>query len=68
MLTVDGIHTLIDIIIVNLIHVDFVFRVTSSWRMATKITTQAKTLSYCNQHHENDFILLTIEIFECLHQ
>jgi hypothetical protein len=60
MLTVDGIHTLINIIIVNPIHVDFVLKVTSLWRMATRITTQAKTLSYYNQHHKNDFILLAM--------
>jgi hypothetical protein len=57
MLIVDDICTLINIIIVNPIHVDFVLKVTSSWRMATRITTQAKTLSYYNQHHEDDFIL-----------
>jgi hypothetical protein len=68
MLIVDDICTLINIIIVNPIHVDFVLKVTSSWRMATRITTQAKTLSYYNQHHEDDFILLAIEIFGCLHQ
>jgi hypothetical protein len=32
------------------------------------ITTQAKVVPYCNQHLEDDFILLAKEIFGCLHQ
>jgi general stress protein CsbA len=66
-LTADGTCTLVDIIIINVIHVDLVSRITFSKGMAARITTQAKTMSYRNQYHENDFILLTIEIFGCLH-
>jgi hypothetical protein len=32
------------------------------------ITVQAKVVLYYNQHPKNDFILLIVEIFGCLHQ
>jgi hypothetical protein len=35
--------------------------------MAMTIATRAKVLSYHDQHLEDDFILLAIEIFGCLH-
>ncbi len=47
-LTADGTCTLVDVIIINVIHVDLVSRITFSTGMAARITTQAKTMSYRN--------------------
>jgi len=67
-LTIDGTHTLANVVIVNLIHVNLVSWVTFSQGVATMIIAQAKIVSYCVWHPKDDFILLAIEIFGCLHQ
>jgi hypothetical protein len=36
--------------------------------MVKTIAIQAKVVPYCDQHFEDDFILLAKEIFGCLHQ
>jgi hypothetical protein len=53
---------------VDLTHVNLVFQIVSSQKVATTITSQAKVVSYRNQHLENDFIFLIVEIFGYLHQ
>jgi hypothetical protein len=67
-LTTNGTRTLVDVVIVNLTHVDLISQVAYSWGMATMIITQTKVVSYHDHHLEEDFIPLIIKIFGCLHQ
>jgi len=62
--TVDGICILADIFIINLIHVDLISQAASSWGMVMMVTSQTKVVSYCDQHHEDDFIPLKVEILD----
>jgi hypothetical protein len=41
-------HILVDVIIVDLIHVDFISWIIFYWQVATTILTQVKIVSYCN--------------------
>ncbi len=66
-LITNGICTLANVIIIKLTHANLIFQTTSFWGVATTITIQAKVVLYCDQH-SNDFILLIIKIFGCLHQ
>jgi hypothetical protein len=63
----DGIHTLVDIVIIDPTHAHLVSQVTSSQGMVVTIAAQAKLVSYYNRHPKDDFIPLTIKIFGCLH-
>jgi hypothetical protein len=47
-LTSDGFRTLVDIVIIDPIHVDLVSQVISYQKVAATITTQGKIVSYCN--------------------
>jgi hypothetical protein len=67
-LTKDGICTLADIVIANPIWVDLFPRFCATYGFATSNTTQAKKMSYCDWHPVNQFFLLAIEIFGCLHK
>ncbi len=67
-LIVNGIRILANVVIVNSICANLILRVTYSQGMITMIATQVNVVSYCNQHLEDNFILLAIEIFGCLHQ
>ncbi len=68
MLIVDGIRTLANVFIVDPTHANFVSQTTYSQGVDATITTQTKIVSHCDQHHEDDFIFLVVEIFGCLHQ
>jgi hypothetical protein len=63
MLTTYGIYTLVNVVIVDLIHVDIVSQATSSRGVVATIATQVKVVSYHNQHPMDDFIPLAIEMF-----
>jgi hypothetical protein len=63
-----GICVLANFIIVDLTCANFISQVISSWGMIATIATQAKVISYCDQHFEDDFITLVVEIFGCLQQ
>ncbi len=67
-LITNGIRILVNVVIVNSICTNIILRVASSWGMITMIATQANVVLYCNRHLEDNFILLAIEIFGCLHQ
>jgi hypothetical protein len=67
-LIANGIHTLANIVIVDLIHVNLISQVAYSWGMIITIATQAKIVSHCDRHLEDDFIPIAIEIFICLYQ
>jgi hypothetical protein len=67
-LIANGTRTLVDVTIIDPNCVDFVSWVAFSQGMVATIITQAKVVSYCDQHPKDDFILLIIEILGCLHQ
>ncbi len=67
MITIDDTHTSANVIIVDSICANFILQAIFFQGMIMIIIFQAKVVSYCDQHLENDFILVTIEIFECLH-
>jgi hypothetical protein len=67
-LTANGICTLANIIIVDPTHVNLISQVAYSLGMFTTIATQAKIVSHYDQHLEDDFIPIAIEIFICLYQ
>jgi hypothetical protein len=62
--TIYGIRIFANIII----SVCFVSWATSFWGVAMTIATWAKVVSYHDRYLEDDFILLAIKIFGCLHQ
>jgi hypothetical protein len=68
MLIVDGICTLVDVIIVDPTHANHVSQAISFRGVAMTIVAHAKVVSYYDQRPEDDFVLLAIEIFRCLHQ
>jgi hypothetical protein len=62
MFTIDGIHILANVVIVDLIHVNLVLWIASYSRMA--MTIQANIMSYYNQHLEDDFIPLAYKYLD----
>jgi hypothetical protein len=48
--------------------VDLVFEIVSSQKVCVTITSQTKVVSYHDQHLEDDFISLIVDIFGHLHQ
>jgi hypothetical protein len=66
-LTIEDIHTLANIIIIDLTCADLVLRITFSKGMAKMIVVETKVVSYHDQHPKDNFIPLAIEIFGCLH-
>jgi hypothetical protein len=65
--TTNGTHTLVNVDIVNPILMDLVSQVASSRGVVAMIVVHAKVVLYPNQHLQDNFTLLAIEIFECLH-
>jgi hypothetical protein len=59
-LTKDGIRTLADVVIIDSM------QVYSIQGFATSNVAQTKERSYRTQHPTDQFLLLTIEIFDCL--
>jgi hypothetical protein len=47
-LSIDGVHTLVDVVIINPIEVDLVLQVFFSRGVVMTITTQVKDGLYCN--------------------
>jgi hypothetical protein len=64
----DDIRTLVDIVIANPIGVNLLPRFCAIQGFVTFNATQAKKRSYRDQHPINQFLLLTIVEFECLHK
>jgi len=67
-LTKDDIRTLANIVIVDPTWADVFPWSYAIQGFATFNATQAKEKSYHNQHPTNQFLLLTIEVFGCLHK
>jgi len=57
--TKDGICTLVDIVIANLIQMDLFFRSCATQGFDASNVIQAKEKSYHDQHPTNQFFLLT---------
>jgi hypothetical protein len=63
---INGNCTLVDVVIIDLICVDFVCKLFQG--MTIMIIVQAKVVPYHNQHFENHFVLLIVEIFKCIYE
>jgi hypothetical protein len=68
MLLINGICTLINVVIANLIQTNLVSCVISSYEVVTMMALQAKEECYHDWHPLDVFFPLVIEIFGCLHQ
>jgi hypothetical protein len=66
--TKDGICTLVNIVIVDPTWMDLLPWTYATQGFATSNATQAKKWRYHNQHLINQFLLLTMEVFGCLHK
>jgi hypothetical protein len=67
-LSIDGVHTLVDVVIINPIEVDLVLQIVFSRGVVMTITTQMKDGFYCNQFLTYMFFPLVIKVFRSLHQ
>jgi hypothetical protein len=65
-LTANGTHTLVNIIIVDPTHADFASQIAFSQGITAMIVIRAKVVSYHDQDPEDDFIPLIVRIFRCL--
>jgi hypothetical protein len=68
MITKDGIHTLVDVVIANPTRINLLPQSCVTQGFVTFDATQDKERSYCNQHPINQFLPLTIKVFSCLHK
>jgi hypothetical protein len=64
----DDIGTLVGIVIVNLTWADLLLRSCVTPKFAAFDAVQVKKQTYHNQHPIDQFLPLTIEVFECLHK
>jgi len=67
-LTKNRICTLANVVIIDPTHADLFSQFYPIQRFATFDATQAKEMSHHNQRPTNQFLLLAIEVFECLHK
>jgi hypothetical protein len=67
-LSIDGVHTLVDVVIINPIEVDLVLQVVFARGVMMTITIQVKDGFYCNRFLTYMFSPLVIKVFRCLHQ
>lgn len=67
-LFIDRVHTLFDVVIVDLTWIDLVSRTTISKGVVRTIVTQAKDGFYHDRHPKDMFLPFVVEIFDCLHQ
>jgi hypothetical protein len=67
-LITNGIFTLANIVITNPMCANLLPRSCTTQRFATSNAFQAKEMNYCNQHPNDQFFPLVIEIFWCLHK
>jgi hypothetical protein len=68
MLITNGICTIDEVVIADPTRVDLFLQFCTTQRFATCDAIQIKERSYHNQHPTDKFLLLTIEVFECLHK
>jgi membrane-associated PAP2 superfamily phosphatase len=65
---VDGIRTLVDVIIVNPIRVDLISPMVFSHGVVMTMATQVKEGFYCDCYLMDMFFALVIKVFRSLHQ
>jgi hypothetical protein len=63
-----GIRTLANVVIIDPTRVDLLPRSCVIQRFVASDAVQAKEKSYHNQHSTDQFLLLVIEVFGCLHK
>jgi hypothetical protein len=67
-LSIDGVRTLANVVIIDPIRVDLASRIVLSHGIVVTVVAQAKDGFYRDRFPTNMFLLLAIEVFECLHQ
>jgi hypothetical protein len=67
-LSINGVHTLVNIVLTALTQIDLVSWIVIFHWVVMIIVAQAKDSFYHNQFLVNMFILLIIKVFRCLHQ
>jgi hypothetical protein len=63
-----GIHALVDNVIIDSTHANLLFRSCTTQGFATFNVAQTKKMNYYDWHPTDQFMLLAIEIFGCLHK
>jgi hypothetical protein len=66
-LSVDGVHTLVEVVIIDITRVDLVSQVACFGGVMTIITALAKDGFYHDRFPMDMFLCLTVEVFKCLH-
>jgi hypothetical protein len=66
-LLINGVRTLVNVIITNPIWVYLVSKVAFFCGVAVTIMTQAKDGLHCDQFPTNMFLPLVVKVFKCLH-
>jgi hypothetical protein len=66
-LLVDGVNTLINVVIVDFIQIDLISQVLFH-EVETTIVAQSKDGLYCNRFSTDMFILVIVKVFTCLHK
>jgi hypothetical protein len=66
-LSIDGIHTLVDVVITDFIQTYLVSRVALSCGVVVIVMTQVKEGLHCDHYPIDMFSSLVIEVFGCLH-
>jgi hypothetical protein len=67
-LTKDNIRTLVNVVITDPTQANLFFRFCTTKGFVAFDATQTKKWNYCNEHNVDQFIPLTMEIFQCLHK
>jgi len=66
-LSIDGVHTLANVVIVNLNRLDLVSHVVISHGVVVIVVAQANNVFYHVQFPTNMFLPLVVEVFGCSH-
>jgi hypothetical protein len=68
MFTKDDIHTLVDVVLVDPTRVDLFPWSCATQRFVVLDVAQTKKQCYCDWHLVDQFLLLAVDVFECLHK
>jgi hypothetical protein len=66
-LLINGVHTLVDVVIVDPTQVDLISWATISCGVATLVVTQANDGFYWDRFSTDIFFPLVVKVFRCLH-
>ncbi len=67
MLSVDGVHTLVEVVMIDMSRINMVSRVACFWGVVTIIAALTKDGLYHDRFPMDMFLRLAVEVFECLH-